>query len=326
MEIVNSQQSTAISGDELIYQTDGGRNIYEYYGQPIKKLTHNPWRSDRHKSFSIFKRNNIYFWKDIAKEEKGTAIQFVQKLYNLDYNTAIKKIQNDLNVKSPETKIIIPIIAETVTPLGLKYNIIPFTDKHHDYWLGLSEDFLNKECKIYAINKLYLGRNIKINKDELCFIYIKNNIEAKIYFPHRNKGDRFIGNIQGNYFFYMDMLPDKCNKIFVVKSNKDGAFFKSLGLHVVVARNESVESFSTEIRTILESKVSNKKDIIICYGSDEDGKTKSKKITDLYGYSWFNIPNSYLTKNITDFYEFIEVYNITLFKTLLKKKKLYDTK
>jgi hypothetical protein len=321
MEILNSTQEISI--DDIFNYTNGGYNIYSFYGYSPKKLMRRPWKTDKHLSFSIFKKD-IWLWKDQANEDSGNAIHFVMNLFNLSFYEAITKIKGDFGLSSTIIAKAPVYVAKPEVIHPLIPVITPYTQKHLDYWQGIPMDFLLQN-NYYAINELSMGSKQYIrDKTEIAFFYKKDNKEGKAYFPKRSKGFRFIGNIRGNYWFHLDEIKDIVDKIFVVKSNKDAIFFKYVGLNAVVARNESVQSFTPEIREKLESKVNNKKDIIICYGTDPDGFTKSKEITDTFGYGWFNIPKPYLSNGIDDFYSFICVYGIENFKLLLKKKKLLN--
>ena len=77
MEILNSKKEITI--EEIFNYTNGGYNIYSFYGYPPKKLMKRPWKTDNHLSFSIFNKG-IWLWKDQANEESGNAIHFVMKL------------------------------------------------------------------------------------------------------------------------------------------------------------------------------------------------------------------------------------------------------
>lgn len=321
MEILNSKKEISI--DEIFNYTNGGYNIYSFYGYPPKKLMRRPWKTDKHLSFSIFNKG-IWLWKDQANEDSGNAIHFVMKLFNISFFEAIEKIKGDFGLSSTIISKAPVYVAKPEIVYPLIPNIIPYTSEHLQYWKGIPMEFL-EENNYYAINGLSMGAKQYIkNKEELAFFYKKDDKEGKAYFPNRTKGFRFIGNIRGNFWFYLDEITTIVNKIFVVKSNKDAIYFKYVGLNAVVARNESVQSFTEEIRNKLESKVNDKKDIIICYGTDDDGFTKSKEITNTYGYGWFNIPKPYLKDGIDDFYSFICEYGIENFKLLLKKKKLLN--
>jgi hypothetical protein len=318
MELINSKRLPTI--DEILLHTNGGYDVYDRYYKTPKKLMKRPWGTDKHLSFSIFKKGNIWFWKDLAKEDSGNCIGFLEKLHNLTKDQAIERIANDFNLLNLKLEVIPERvykerIDDELTPI--RYKITPFTQKHLDYWLGVPEEFINSQ-NIYAISNFRIGNaNIKIGKDELCFGYFKNNKEAKFYLPERPKGERFFGNIRNNYFFNSEQIGPVEN-LFIVKSKKDSIFFAYLGLATEVPMNESIQSFDQKTDERLRKKAKN---IIIAFGTDQDGFDKSVAITKQYDYKWFNIPKKFLSLNITDFYEYIRDYNLNSFKKLLKTKK-----
>ena len=97
--MIRGRKKSQIDVDDLYYHTSDGKIIYEtYLGSKIYKTAmKRPWGEDAHPSFGVWQApDGLWMWKDIAREEVGNPIQFVQRLFNQSYNDAIAKIASDI--------------------------------------------------------------------------------------------------------------------------------------------------------------------------------------------------------------------------------------
>jgi hypothetical protein len=100
--MIKGNKIITLDADDLLYYTDGGRQVYERYLGKVKKVMKRPWGTDDHPSWGVFRSGDIWMWRDNATEEAGTAIQFVQRLFGLSYRDAITKIAFDFNLTDKE--------------------------------------------------------------------------------------------------------------------------------------------------------------------------------------------------------------------------------
>ena len=86
-----------ITVKKIMYKTDGGRTIFEYYNIPIKNGQRSPFRSDDSRpSFSVYfdTKYNKYKYIDFGEPTKslkasGDAIDLVKCLFNLSFSDAM---------------------------------------------------------------------------------------------------------------------------------------------------------------------------------------------------------------------------------------------
>lgn len=61
-----------------------------------KATFHVPWRPDRHPSLGVYRRGEVWFWTDHARNESGTAIQALERLDGLSRTEAIRRLTGHL--------------------------------------------------------------------------------------------------------------------------------------------------------------------------------------------------------------------------------------
>lgn len=314
-----------ITYEEILQRTNGGYDGFMYYHGSAPRLCKCPWRKDNKASFGFYPYEGLWFWKDIAKEESGTLIEFVMRLYGLSFIDAMNKIKWDFGwdtVKINANPVKIdwekPEIIEE--PALFNFDTMKFQKRHHEYWncVGISEDYCNKyEC--YAIKNLAINRQkVPISSNERVFMYwVPEKKKAKIYFPDRKKDNRFKNNV--DYFHIWNINNIKpCEKLIVIKSMKDLITVSQLTPCIVSTQNESVQLFSEEIVNNLNSLSDN---IYVFYGSDLDGVNKCKKITKEFGWKYINTPKVD-NPEINDAYSFAKTFGVSKLEEYLKTKKL----
>src|SRR5687767_12609906 len=98
---------------EAVYDvTNGGYDIYKYYLGKVGRQMPRPWgKKERKPSWGIYPGYGGYwYWKDQANEETGTAVQFVERYFHLNYSDAMAKICWDFGIGSQEVKVTKPIV------------------------------------------------------------------------------------------------------------------------------------------------------------------------------------------------------------------------
>lgn len=308
-----------ITYDQVLQTLNGGYDGYMYYYGSTPKICKRPWGRDKHPSFGFFSRDGIWFWKDIAKEESGTLVQFVMKMFNLTYSEAIEKIKWDFGIGTTNIQAVKktwddPKVKDK--PALIFTETIPFEQRHIDFWskVGITETQCNK-YGCYAVGKVAINRQIyPIRSNEAVFTYRTNNGQEKVYFPERNGQRRFRNNV-GYFHIWNINNIEPCDKLIVIKSMKDLITVSQFYPCIVATQNESVELFSPEVVEKLNSLA---KEIYIWFGTDDDGKSKSIKITKKLGWKWLNTPNKFLPAN--DPYEVASKYGIEEIEKHLKLK------
>jgi hypothetical protein len=311
-----------VSYEDILKNTSGGYDIFMYYQGGVPKVCKRPWGRDNHPSFGFFPYEGVWFWKDIAKEETGTAIDYVMRKFGLTFSEARDKILYDFGwskrVNPTPVKIVWEPSVETSEPDEILFTSKPFTPKHHAFWncAGVSEaDCKKMEC--WAVKDLSIKKRIiRFKKDEIVFAYYApEEKRVKVYFPEREKEKRFKNNVS-YYYLWNARNVSQCDNLIVQKSMKDLIVTSVITPCVIATQNESVQVFNEEVVGKISSLAKN---IFVSYGSDTDGKEKSIKITKKYGWKWVNTPN-HMLPDINDVYLMAKTYGIGEVEKLYKSK------
>lgn len=321
--MIKGKKIITIDADDLLYYTNGGRDVYEKYIGKVSKIMKRPWGTDNHPSWGVFRSDGVWLWKDSATGECGTAIQAVQKLFNLTYRDAIAKIAFDFELTDK------PVISDKVYEMQ-KYEpkkyahitaeVCRFKDYHHRFWNAaeVNEDWCKKN-HCYATTRLYVNRRrVVINEKEPVFVYLADDIDkVKVYFPEREKGGRFKTNVPSTYLWNYHKL-DRNDKTVIHKSNKDSIVFSLLHPHNLISQSEASEIFTEEnmerINAISE-------ETWLFYGSDEQGVKTSKTITSKTGWKYINTPANMLP-DINDVYSYVKKHGLKELENFCKTKGL----
>ena len=322
-----SRLSKQLTGDEILESTDGGRNIFEKELKEIpKKCINSPLREDNNPSFSVFLANNgLWMYKDFSNGDSGTAIQFIQKLYNIPYNKAIEHIlslnihtntaHNKLIKEQPKKLIIVDWVEQK------------FTDQHKRYFddYELDEKFLNSR-DIWALKTIALNKRIqKFPEHQFKFAYYAKDLDQiKVLTLGKEvtKDDKWRSyNIPNNYIWNLWRYKENsCETLFVCKSVKDDSVFSKIGRCSVSLQSEDAKIF-------LEHNVDNilkvSKNPIIVMGTDEQGFNTSLNITKTTKWKWFNVKKKYLRMyDCNDPAELVKIFSLKKLEKELKIKNL----
>ena len=205
-----------------------------------------------------------------------------------------------------------------------------FGRKHHEFWniAGVSEEWCNKfECwavkdavKSNPITKK--RERIPIGNDEIVFAYYCPEEDGvKLYFPEREKGNKFRTNVSGSHLWNFDNVG-ACENIVIQKSNKDMIVTALFTECVSAVQSENIGVFWNEGKTELAERVDEKgKHVFLSYGSDEDGKNKSIKLSKLLNWKWVNPPNKFLP-DVNDVYSLAAIQGLSEVEKMFKNKKI----
>lgn len=330
-------------------------DIYRYYlgfDFSPKKCVPSPFRTETRGSFNIYFNQSGYLRHlDFGDTYyKGNCFQFVQQLYGLDYNNALKKINYDFNLglgfdNSGSSGVDYGSIIKqfikseefnrendnqnTIQRVTIHVQVKPFTEKELEYWnrYGISVDELIRN-NIYSIDKLYLnGKYIGNYNGQLRFAYHfqDENGESyfKIYQPF-SENYKWISNVPVKQVLQINSLPRTSKAIIVAKSKKDKIILEKLHSDVYEVQKEGPECIPPELDSFFDEFYEDK---FIFYDNDEAGMKASKEMNKL-GYKWINIPNEYKELGIKDPGDLIEYFGIEdgmrLLDILIRRKLLNE--
>lgn len=318
--MIQGKEKQFFTADDIMFLTGGGYDIYIYYLGEVSRIMQRPWgKKEKKLSWGIFRRENVWFWKDQATEESGTAIHFVQKKFSLSFKEAINKIVDDLSLKNPEQrKVYVRPLQEEAEIVKIKFTDKPFEDRHHKFWHPVTEDIC-KSYNCFAVKDAAInGKRVAINKDELVFAYHAPEEDGvKLYFPERERTERFRNNVSYHYLWNFSNIS-KCEKLIIQKSVKDMIFTSLVTPCVIATQAEGIKIFNEDVVNKINSITDSP---WIWYGSDWDGVQKCKRITDTNNWKYINTPKDLLPE-INDVYGYVKKFGIKSLEDFMKLKKL----
>lgn len=324
--MIEGKQRKTITVQDIMSATNGGHDIFRYYLGKVERCMDRPWgKKEKKSSWGIFPhRDGIWYWKDQATEECGNAIQFLQRYQSLTFPEAMDKIAFDFGLGGKFINVK-PVVVTWEVPTMEDYCDInfftkPFTPKHHAFWNiaeVMEEDCRGMNC--FAVKDLAINRKrVPIGKDEIVFAYYCPEEDgAKIYFPERQKSEKFRNNVSFHHLWNFSNLQN-CEDLIVQKSPKDMIVTSMLTKCVTATQAEAVKIFD---KGTVDKINSVSKRPWIWYGSDWDGVKKCKEITDTNKWRYINTPKALLPE-INDTYGYASIYKLKGLEEFMKLKKL----
>ena len=311
-----------LSVDDILFLTNGGKDIFDRYLTKVKPLMKRPWGTDKKPSWGVFERRGKFYWKDQATEEWGNAIDFVMRLFGLSFQEAADKIKWDFQLggKNIPADAVYKIKTDTDKPKHISVETMPFQRRHHEFWncVSVSEAWCKKfDC--YAIKSAAIDRQrYYISTDEPVFgYYAKEEQHWKLYFPNRKGMQRFRNNVSYHYLWNYTKL-ECCEKLIIQKSPKDMIVTALIYPHVIATQAEHLKIFNeATVEDITEVAT----EVYISYGSDEDGKRKSINISKEFAWKWVNPPNKFLPE-VNDVYSLVKKHGLIELNNMLKAKNI----
>ena len=328
-----------------IYQRDDSKDLT--YANILSKITdfdifmfftphkwslnqsfHSPFRKDPNPSFQIkiSKTSGTIYWLDYATGDTGNSIQYVQKLYDINYNEALKRINEYFQLGLGSNKKIEDPVYKSFTkkyeqPIEIKsYRRIDVWTKKFSleelaYWkrFNITLEEL-KKFNIYSISE-YRIDGIKQVLDPLTFAYYYPKKDKwKIYKPLVEKKKKWKSNVPFDTLEGLETL--KKDKICIgTKSRKDRVVISKFIPECFATQSESEISITEENIDYIKK---NCRECYLWWDSDDRG-VEACKYYNQFGFKYINIPKELKAKDPA---EFVEKYGLEKFKKFLKEKKL----
>lgn len=315
----------------LISPTD----VYSFYLNNkdfLNKSFSSPFREDHHPSFTISKSSLTYY--DYATGDRGDCFSFVKKLYNLNYNEALKQIAYDLGISQHfdiSNKVIQPLktvkirnITRTTNEVyDVKVTIRDFQDHDYAYWnsYGISKKFLTVG-NIRAISHYFLN-NMCFNAEKYAYVYIEkkdDKVSYKIYQPFSLR-KKWINANNFSVWELWYLLPKKHENLIITSSRKDAlSIIENVKIPSTSFQAESVMPKKQVIEEVFDRFTN----VYLLYDNDYDkasnwGQLHAKKLTDKYNMKNIIIPEHYKAKDFSDLVKKYGRYEANvILKNLLK--------
>jgi len=314
---------------DFIFSRLSDKDIIEFYLNTklqYSNLISSPFREDKNPSFGIKYNGSKFTAKDFSTNETFDCFTIVQKLYNCNFQEALRIISNDFNLKNKTTKL--GYVSEhrvfesinNLSSIKPKKNVItieeqPFTKQDLEYWniYGIDEDTLKlfnvKSCKYVWLNgslcRTYNSKNpvfaYQFNKAYKIYCPLTNNKKTKWLFSG-NQNDiegynKFITNV---FTSAVEKYEQSClDTLIITKSLKDVMCLYKLGYQAISLQSE-VNTISSKLYEDLKKR--GIKNIYIFLDNDKAGIAGTNNIVSAYPDTIpIFIPDEYGVKDISDY-------------------------
>lgn len=292
-------------GIDLQKALDLSEEVYSKHlpGYTIGKgNTKSPFHRDSLPSFSVKFYNGKYRWKDFGTGEGGDIIDFIRKVYNLDFNSAVQKIVKDFDNNEPLRKVdshcLKNVSKKNTKSVELDCKSRLFLKKELDWWkeFGISDKTLEK-YNVSAVEYLFFNKTpVKCKTSTYCFKEFKNGTSIKIYSPFTPE-NKWYSNHKSEVLQGWENLPKTGDLLIIQKSLKDVMLMNELGYNSVAPQSET--SFIK--KNVLEQLLKRFKRVVIFWDNDTTGLQEAQKWAEKYQLEYIYIPVGE-PKDISDYY------------------------
>lgn len=279
--------------DEQIFEFYMGKSI-EYGVQMLS-----PFRQEKKPSCHFFKdRTGKTLFVDFGEKKSFSAIDYVMRLYHLDFSSAVNRITADMKGAKVAERVDIGeesssepksyFSTKTISVLTAEMD-----EKDLEYWQehGISPETLQK-FGIFRADRAWVDDKLiyRHSTYDPCYAYLLGKLQYKLYYPFRGQVStdnrpRFITNAPGIIQGYAQ-LPTTGDILVITKSMKDVALLYEYGVPAIAPQAEGYE-VPSEI--VVELKLRFKK-VVSLYDFDYAGVVGAQYFRKNYG-----IPALFLT-------------------------------
>lgn len=298
----------------MIFSIISEEDIFNYYISEkfqYEKPFRSPLRKDDIPSFSISKKYGTPKYHDFATGETGNCIEFVKRLFDINYIEAINRIGSDFGLTN-STKVFNRInrkrvssklpISKSKINIGVKY--LEWNSDYFSYWdqFGITMDTLLK-YRVYPIS--YVFFNGYPIKTPFAFVYLEQkekDITYKIYQPLESRENKWFNNNDYSVWEGWNQVSDYSDVLIWTKSRKDTmSIVSTTDYSAIACQAESVVPKSH----IVDQLRNKSKQLILLYDNDFDkeenwGLNHVKKLSEKFNIPYILIPEEYQCKDYSD--------------------------
>jgi hypothetical protein len=338
--MIQGRTKEKLTKDTILSKIDDYNIISYYLGEELdfKRKFHSPFRekgADNKPNLCFFPgdEGKILF-KDFANGLGGDCFKFVQSIFKINYDEALKKIDNDFGLgiqanQDPKFKIHIAKKPDSIHKQTKLIQIIPrdFTPEELAYWADYEISKQELEAhNVFSIEKLYINKQLFPNFNrELRFAYLFDSY-LKIYSP-LSQEFKWMSSCPNDFMSGFDAIKFKIYKgeqdsrLIISKSVKDEIVLSKFFKDVCSTQNESSASINEEnMRWILKGY--KPENVYIAYDNDEAGVKASTYYTKNYGFNYVNVPKVFRREGVKDWSDLVKHKGLDTMENYLKIKKL----
>jgi len=310
----------SVSGQELFNEYSDVQVFEFYLGKSIEYGVPmlSPFRSEKKPSCNFFmSREGKTLFIDFGENKSLSAVDFVMRMFHLDYQEAVNRIYADMRKNKVQTNLpkpakVVDTEKEYTTSKQMYVETRDWTEEDLIYWsqFGITLDTLKKYEVVPA--KFVWIQDKMIYRESLsdpCYAYRLGFLEYKLYFPNRGKSSediraRFICNCPSKVQGY-DQLPNSSKLLVITKSMKDVMLLHQFGITAIAPQSESYmipRNFIIEMQLRFET-------VISLFDYDYAGIVGANRLRKTHGIPALFLTNGrfktsiYGAKDFSDFYK-----------------------
>jgi hypothetical protein len=294
----------------------------------IPCLIVSPFRKDSKPSLGFYSPNGIDVnYIDFGdKEDRGSMITFLMKLWNLDYNSTIDKIVKEVvkgkhiecNVSSvnPTT----PNVTVNTGNKELKCTIREWKSYDIEYWAsyGVTLEWL-KWANVYPVSYKFIikdGKEMIFRADKYCYAFVEHKegrTTMKFYQPYNAGEYKWQNSHDKSVLGLWSKLPERGKAVCICSSVKDAlCLMSNLYIHCICLQGEGYPISDTAVKELKRRFT----DVYCCLDNDLEGKKDALKLSEEHNFINVVIPEFPEGKDISDYYK---AYGKETFKTFFRK-------
>lgn len=301
--------NTDISYKELTSKVSELDLLGYYVGiNKVPSIINSPFRQDKNPSIGFQYYKGRVYYKDFATKEKGSLLDFLQKLWHCSYNQCLTRIVKDLPKISPNNTLISnkkQYSKVKVISTAIECRVREYQQYDIDYWgqFGISLDLL-KEANIYPISHIIFKNSITTIKkaDKYAYVFLEykdNTVYKKIYQPFNTSGYKWLSKFNNSVISLWTKIPKKGKVLVICSSVKDALCLRAAtNLPTIALQGEGYNIKDTPLQD-LRSRFDK---VLVVYDNDEAGITDSIKLSQSTGFTNIILP-PFEGKDIAELYQ-----------------------
>jgi len=307
----NTQQSVSLK--QQILSKFSQEEIFQKYLGFYPKLNvryTNPLRENKTPNTEFLYIGDALYMRDWGSDQKNlNCFSLVQHLYNCSFYEALQHVQIDFGMDAQQMQQCPPTIQRNsnyayVEAIVKKLQSIrirkkEFTEKELEFWnCNGNFEFNTKQLEakqIYSTEYVWYNNNQWKSKEGV-FAYQLKQGRFQIYSPFsEDRKYRFRSTNLKDVIAGVQWL-EKSEYVVLSKSYKDMIMLRSLNVNACALLNEGIIPTKEQMSLIASYGTP-----VVLFDSDEKGIAVSKKICELYGCRYLQLPDG----NFKDAYEFV---------------------
>lgn len=281
----------------------------------IPCVINSPFRQDKHPSLAFYSPDGEHVnYIDFGdKSNHGSMMTFFMKLWNLDYNSTVDRIVDEVTAKNHIPCKISSVSSNSNSNLSVNTNNIELkckTRKWKDYdikyWesYGISLKWL-KWANVYPVSHKFIikdGKEMVFVADKYCYAFIEfkeGRTTMKFYQPFNTKGYKWQNSHDRSVLGLWTKLPQYGDSVCICSSIKDAlCLMANINIPCICLQGEGYPISQTAMDILKKRFI----DIYVCLDNDETGLKDAEQLCKEHTLINVVIPQFEGGKDIADYY------------------------